>query len=235
MNDAWAVVVAGLGSSALTGLVALAVSERQSSHRKREIERGERRRAYSSLLASSWELVELANGLHNAIAIRSGLIEGLDVALRVRDPVDPLELAQKMITAQRPLMSAWSEIWTIGSNEAIELGNELVTRCARVLSVATERGKGRSTLARFFAGEKWTLEQLGVWGEEVRRAGEARRALALCARRELGAPVAEVFVAPPQIPQVDPEAPATPELKVPHLGDVGSRTPSPLETSTEMT
>jgi hypothetical protein len=198
VSDAWAVVVAGLGGSALTGLVAWGLGERQAAQSRRERQQQERRKAYSELLGHSTQVLQLAAALHQTMAARSGLVEGIDVALHHRKPMDPWELWLSMQGAVAPLNLAWSDVWTVGSSDGIRLANALIDRCADVISTATSRGEGRGGLAQRVAGEKWTQEQLDAWDADQKALARARRDLALHARHELGFEVAEVFREPPK-------------------------------------
>ena len=115
------------------------------------------------------------------------------MTLGIQKPLDPLELADRLRADLEPLYEAWSEVWAVGSKEAIPEANDLVERCGAVMGAATQRGEARPEFLRRIAGEKWTQEQLDQWGEELRSLAEARRRLAVTARRESGIEVAELF------------------------------------------
>jgi len=186
-------VIAALGGSALTGLVAFGLGWWQS-HRVEKLALSERRaRAYSMLLAQSGVIIHVASGFHNAMQFRSGLVEGVNVMLGKQKPYDPLELMDRMRAYIEPLYEAWSEVWAIGSKEAIIEANVLVDKCADVMSAATQSGEAMPRLMQIIVGEKWTQEQLDQWAKEVRAVAEARRRLAIIARREVGVEVAELF------------------------------------------
>jgi len=91
------------------------------------------------------------------------------------------------------MFEAWSEVWTVGSADAIRVGNALVTAVADVIGAATVRGQGRGSVMRLLAGEKWTSEQLGHWRTRFEGFARQRRAFAEIARKELGSEVADVF------------------------------------------
>ncbi len=149
--------------------------------------------AYSMLLARSGVIVHIALGLHVAMEARSGLREGLNVTLGIQKPLDPLELTDRLRADLQPLYEAWSEVWVVGSKKAISEANDLVERCGTVMGAATQRGEARPEFLRRVAGEKWTQEQLDQWSEELHGLAEARRQLAITARRESGIEVAELF------------------------------------------
>src|SRR5207248_4281404 len=130
------------------------------------------------LLARSNVVAHFASDLHVAMEARSGLKEGLNVTLGIQKAFDPLELADRLRAELQPLYEAWSEVWVVGSKEAIPEANDLVAHCGTVMGAATQRGKARPELLRGFTGEKWTQEQLDQWQEELHSLAEARRRLA---------------------------------------------------------
>ncbi len=189
MSNLWVPVIAALGSSFLTGLVAFGL-EWWRSYRADKSARAERRsRAYSMLLTRSIVISQLASDLHFTMEVRSGLGAGVNLL----KPLDPLELADRLRAEAQPLYEAWSEVWVVGSKEAISEANDLVAQCGDVMGAATQRGEARSEFLRRIAGEKWTQEQLDKWQEELHSLAEARRRLGVIARREAGVEVADLF------------------------------------------
>lgn len=193
MSDLWIPVIAALGSSALTGLVVVGLEWWRSSREGRAARAERRGRAYTRLLAQSGVIAHTASGLHVAMEARSGLREGLNVMLRLQKPSDPLDLIDRLRVDIQPLYEAWSEVWAVGSKEAISEANDLVARCGAVMGAATQQGKARPEFLRMISGEKWTQAQLDQWQEELRGLAEARRRLGITARREAGVEVAELF------------------------------------------
>lgn len=193
MSDVWAPVIAALGASLLTGLFGFGLEWWRLRSAKKEAFVERRSRAYSTLLARSVSITYLAQNLHNAIEIRSGVREGINVTLRYQKAIDLLDLAKWMETEFQPAFEAWSEVWVVGSQEAIAEANDLITKCGAVLETATQRGQGRPDWLRGIAGEKWTKEQLEQLQEEVKGIAEARRQLAKIVRKETGLDVADVF------------------------------------------
>jgi hypothetical protein len=193
MSDLWIPVIAALGGSALTGLLGFGLLWWQS-HKAEQSPLSERRaRAYSMLLARSGVIVHIASGFHTAMQFRSGLAEGVTVLLGIQKPLDPLELVERMRADIEPLYEAWSEVWAVGSKEAIIEANVLIDKCGDVMSAATRPGKAMPRFMQIIAGEKWTQAQLDQWAKEVSALAEARRRLAAIARREAGVEVAELF------------------------------------------
>jgi hypothetical protein len=193
MSDLWVPVIAALGASALTGIVAFGLEWWRSYRADKSARAEQRSRAYSMLLARSTVIAHLASDLHLVMEFRSGLREGLNVMMGMQKALDPLGLADRLRAELQPLYEAWSEVWVVGSKEAIPEANDLVAQCGAVMGAATKRGEARTELLRVIAGEKWTQEQLDQWQEELRGLAEARRRLGAIARREAGVEVAELF------------------------------------------
>ena len=137
MSDLWVPVIAALGSSALTGIVAFGLEWWRSFRAERAAGSERRARAYSTLLARSNVVAHLASDLHIVMEARSGLREGLSVTLGIQKAFDPLELADRLRAELQPLYEAWSEVWVVGSKEAIPEANDLVAHCGAVMGAAT--------------------------------------------------------------------------------------------------
>ena len=193
VSDLWIPVIAALGSSLLTGFAAFGLEWWRAKSVGKAVRVERRSRAYALLLTRSLIIAHLASDLHVAMEVRSGLREGLDVTLRFRKALDPLELTDRLRAETQPLYEAWSEVWVVGSKTAIPIANDLITHCGNVIGVATQRGKARPLWLQGIAGTKWTQQQLDQWQEELRNLAEARRQLGVIARQEVGAEVADLF------------------------------------------
>jgi len=193
MSDIWVPVVAALGASLLTGLVAFGMEWWRSRKVGKSGLADRRSRAYSTLLTRSTTVMQLATNLHVAMELRSGLREGINVTAGIRKALDPLELADRLNTEMQPLYEAWSEVWVVGSKEAIAEVNDLIARCGAVMGAATQRGKARPLWLVAITGEKWTQAQLDEWQEEMRGLAEARRILGVIARKETGVEMVDLF------------------------------------------
>jgi hypothetical protein len=187
------VLIAALGSSALTGAVAFGLEWWRSNRAGKAAQAERRSRAYSMLLTRSIIIAHLAADLHAAMEIRSGIKEGVDVTLRFQKALDPLEIQDRLRAEVLPLYEAWSEVWIVGSKEAIPVANDLVTRCGAVVSAATQHGEAQSKWLRGITGEKWTQQQLDQWQAEQHGLAEARKRLGGVARRETGVEVVDLF------------------------------------------
>lgn len=193
MSDLWVPVIAALGSAILTGIVAFGIEWWCSSRAEKAALAEQRAHAYATLLAQAGVVTFLAHGLHIAMETRSGLREGLNVTLGRQKPVDVLELNERLRATFQPLYEAWSEVWVIGSKEAIAAANDLVNQCGEVMGVATQRGNAGPNLLRNIVGERWTQAQLNQWEKELHTLALARKRLGEIARRETGMPIAELF------------------------------------------
>jgi hypothetical protein len=185
----WAPVVAALGASILT-TGGLLVRDWLVGKRRRG---AERLAAYEELIAQGTLVLQTAAALRLTMKIRSGLIEGWDIALRHRRPLEPLELADRLLRDFQPLLAAWTRVWSIGSVESIPLADELVERCIRLIDVATEKGRGGTALRRYLSGERWTPQQEDALAQAHKDVGDARRRLAELRRSEGGEPAAEFW------------------------------------------
>jgi len=186
-------VIAALGGSALTGLVAFGIEWWRSSRAAKAALAERRARVYATLLAQAGIVTLLAHGLHIAMETRSGLREGLNVTLGIQKSFDPLDLSERLRATFQPLYEAWSEVWVIGSKEAIAAANDLIEQCGAVMGVATQHGNARPSILRNILGEKWTPAQLEQWEQELHTLALARKRLGEIARQETGMPIAELF------------------------------------------
>ena len=187
------VLFAALGSSALTGAVAFGLEWWRSNRAGKATQAERRSRAYSMLLTRSIIFANLAADLHAVMEVRSGIKEGIDVTLRIQKALDPLEMQFRLRAEILPLYEAWSEVWVVGSKEAIPEANDLVSRCGAVVGAATQRGKAQAKWLRGITGEKWTQQQLDQWQAELHGLAEARKRLGGVARRETGVEVVDLY------------------------------------------
>lgn len=192
-NNYWIPVVAALGASALTGLVAFGLDGIRARRDRREGLRARRVQAYSRMISHAASFALAAGAMHLAAQIRSGLTEALDIVLHHRKPVEPLDLHDWLMKELGPLLDAMAEIWVVGTPEAVAAANDLMKKCNDVLDLTTKRGEMGSPLARYLAGEKWTLAQLEASQEAIDVMAEARKRLAEIARSEMGIEFTPLF------------------------------------------
>lgn len=191
--QSWVPLASVLVGAVVGGGFALLGGWRQRRGERRDARTLAKRDAYAQLLATSALVVHMADALRLTMAVRSGLVEGVDVTLRVRRPADPLELYAVLRRDFEPMYQAWARVWTVGSPEAVAHANDLVGRASRVLDVNTTRGKKHRGLLWWLAGEAWTDEQVENIRREVVAIAEVRKRFGELARRELGVEVADLF------------------------------------------
>jgi hypothetical protein len=196
MTSAWAVVAAALGASFLTSLGSLGVVWYQERRRSRASDQAALHSAVLELLTRSTAVGLRAQALQDTIRSRSGLGEGLDVALRYRKPFDPMELHDWQALDLVPLNAALNEIWTRGDRDGIRLAGDLVGKCANLLRESTARAPARTALKwlhKAVFGERWTPEMLAAQQRALDDMLAARRRLADYARAALKMDTVDLF------------------------------------------
>ena len=171
LDPVWAPVIAALGSSFLTLLGTVGWDQRKERRANRAAEMQEQHAAYQEVLNRSMTFALRAKTLGDAMRVRSGLSEGLAVALWQRREVDPFELYEWIDRDFRPLGDAWARIWVVGTQEAIDAADKLVTTCGELMAAATARPQ-RGFISRvqtFVVGELWSEEQLVAFVKVMRR------------------------------------------------------------------
>jgi hypothetical protein len=178
----WAPVVAALG----TGIIGFGGLVWQQLHRDRKAASAEKGEAYHQMIAHSLSFTIRAQALRNTMRTRSGFNERLDLALRLRRPLDPMDLHDWLAEGFEPINQAWSKIEIVGSAEAIGVATELVDACADVVGLATQFGEARGRFRTYIRGFEWTAEQQKALDSAVKRVMKHRRAFVRLARKELG-------------------------------------------------
>lgn len=199
MTPSEVAITAALGASFLTAFGSLGVVWVQESRRRKASDLAALRAAVTELLARSLAVAMRARALGEAMKIRSGLKEGVDVTMRNRKPVDPLEVHDWMAQEVIPLNSALAELWTRDDQEGIRLANDVVNKCAELLGVSTARqpaSDGLGRVRRMVAGERWTPEMIAETERAVRELAQARKKFAEHARIRLGEAAVELFTFP---------------------------------------
>jgi hypothetical protein len=192
MSDIWAPVIAALGASLLTTLGLL--GRDKVAERRRQA--SDRLSAYETLLARSMAVVQAAMALRLMMMLRSGMQEGVDIALGHRKPIEPFDLADRITSVFQPLFDAQVTVWACGSPESITLANDIVERCLDLLGLSTAGGQKGGKLQRYVFGERWTPEQEAAYEAASVAVGDGRRRLAELLRREGKTKAAEVFAVP---------------------------------------
>ena len=121
--------------------------------------------------------------------IRSGLVEGLDIALHHRKPTDPVGLHDWLAQDLTPLNTALADIWTRWDQEGVRLANDVVSKSMDLMGASLARQPASTTrerLRRWAAGERWTPEMLADHDKALKKLAYARKELADHARGNLG-------------------------------------------------
>ncbi len=174
VDAGWAAIIGALGASSITGAIILARDALEA--RRRRV--SEALAAAEAVLAHSMAVIQLANAFRLTMQIRSGLKEGLDVALRLRRPLEPFDISDRITAVFQPLFSAQAAVWSKCSRVVIPLVNEVVDRCVDLIGTATEGGRAGSAISRYALGERWTDEQERDYLAAVEAIGDSRRKLA---------------------------------------------------------
>lgn len=159
--------------------------------------RDSEQKAYSDLLVASLGYALRFSTLWTTVKARSGLREGVQVALRQRRPVDHIELHNWINLDSAPLLDAWSRSWVYGKPDGILLANRLVDSCLDLMGLlakiepTTWRDRGR----QLFVGVD--TDRLATEREQkVRAVATARGDLATYMRNETGLETARLLASP---------------------------------------
>jgi hypothetical protein len=197
MASAWAVVAAALGAAVLTSLGSLGVVGYQQRRRDKASGQDALHRAVLELLTRSLTVPLRARAMRDALAFRSGLMDGVAIVLlRVRKPLDALEIHDWQAPDIVALMTALDGVWTRGDQEAIRLADDLVLKCAVLLSESTTIVPARTRLQRArkaLIGERWTPESEDAVKRAETDIATARRRLATYARASLKLDAVDLF------------------------------------------
>lgn len=170
----WAPVAAALGASLLTGGFGFGTILWQQRKRDQGDAAAQKSEAYHQLISHSLSFTIRAQALRNTMRSRSGLNERIDLALRLRRPIDPMELHDWFAQGHEPMNQAWSRIEVIGSPDAVDAATQLLDACADYVRMATELGTARGRVATYLKGLQWTREQEDALEATARRVVEHR-------------------------------------------------------------
>jgi hypothetical protein len=187
-DPVWAPVIAALGASLLTVLGTVGRDRLQERREGRGAEKKEQLAAYQEVLNRSLAFANRSRALGETMRLRSGLEEGLSVALRQRRLLDPFELYDWIDKDYGPLIDAWSRVWVVGPQSAIDAADRVALACGEVLGAATARSYRNQVVRayRMLVGEVWTRDQLAEYDRALRRLAEERVAFVKVIRAEMG-------------------------------------------------
>ncbi len=180
-------MVAALGASGLTGSLGFGGIWWQQHRRDAADASTAKIAAYHQMIASSLAFMMRASALRNTVQSRSGLKEGFDVAVGIREPLDPMALHDWIAKDGAPLYEAWSSVQMSGSHEAVRVATTLLDACGDLIGVATQSGEAHGKIAATFKGVAWTEAQQASYDKAVKRVAKSRLEFIALARSDLGA------------------------------------------------
>lgn len=199
---AWAVVISGLGGGLLGAIASFGAVAYQQQRLDRREAAAARGKAYGELLLRSLTLAQRAATLKSTARVRSGLREGLDVVLRHRKPLDPMQLHDWLMQDGLPAIEAWSNIWLTAPTPIVTKANELLGACSEVMEAATsfEPPSGVAQLRELLLGLQENPEQTKRLADAVSLLGKTRRDFAVLVRGTTGQASAELFLSSDSAP-----------------------------------
>ena len=189
-NSLWIPVVAALGASALTTLAAFGV-EAYRQQVSAATGRSERRRlAYNGFLVRSAEHISMLQQLRE--------LRRLGTQPRLKINLDAVQTLREYMRELLPMFEAWTQVWMVGSQAAIEASNRFIDDTIPTTAAATTKGSARPAVVSWILGEAWTSDQENELKEQLRTLGRQRIQFARLAREELGEDAADILAGIPQ-------------------------------------
>lgn len=142
MNEAWAVVVAALGASALTIIGTFWLERWRLVRTDKEAQKDRLREACVQMGSHALALALRANALYLTAILRSGIGEGLDIVLYHRKPLDPMDLADWLSADLEPMLEAQSIIEVTGDEGLVRAAADLIVAAMAVLEKASSATPG---------------------------------------------------------------------------------------------
>jgi hypothetical protein len=150
----WVPVVAALGAALLSTVGSFGVVWTQRRHDAKTGATAAKFTAYNDMQTRALSFAFRAQALGGAGRFRSGISEGLDVALRMRKPADILELYDWLDAEGGPMREVYSRICAVGSQAAVNAATRLLGDANAVLGAATVTGEQGALLARLKRAEQ---------------------------------------------------------------------------------
>jgi hypothetical protein len=188
----WAPVVAALGASVLTLFGSFGLSEHQSRVRERAHRVQERSAAYGALLAKSLDLVMRVQATDALMRLRSGVGDSAAIGFHV-ERFSITNYIDWIDRAFRPMYEAWSQVWAVGSQDAVNAANLLVMASNDLVRTSMAPDQKSGWLRSVVSGESWTEEQRSTLRQAMRRVTKERVAFAAVMRAETGREPVELY------------------------------------------
>jgi hypothetical protein len=179
----WVPVIAALGASALTVFGSFWLGEHQNRLRKRADQLKERSVAYGVLLARSYDLIMRVGVTDSVVSLSSSPAESIELTFRSK-PLDLFDFFDWMDKSFQPLNDAWSRVWAVGSQDAINAANLLFKASTDLMSKSMSSDLNVGWLRTAINGSPWTEEQRAALAEAARAVARARVTFAAIMREE---------------------------------------------------
>jgi hypothetical protein len=186
MTSFWVPAVAAVGASGLTGLTGFGAIIWNQRHIEHSVTTASQAEACRLLVEHSLSFTRLANALRRTADARSGSHDGLDIALGIRRPLEPLALYDRLAAGYGPISTAWTTIKVSGQLETVQLADELVRACGDLLEIAGEVGTARGRIQTKLRGPAWSVEQRNALQTASEQVMTARSNLIQHSRAEFG-------------------------------------------------
>lgn len=138
MTDAWAVVAAALGSSTLTIVATFGLELWRERRARKKADADRLRNSCVQLASHAISFALRAQALYATGISRSGIKEGLDVALYYRKPLDPRDPIEWLLIDMGPMLEAQSLIEVSADEELIRTAGDLIQAANVVLEKTTD-------------------------------------------------------------------------------------------------
>lgn len=174
-----AVVVAALGASALTSLGTLGIDALRARRSAKQDRLGALVLACDQVISSALKLALRSESLRKTMFVRSGLTEGIDIALHHRKPIDPMELGDWLMIDLGPMLDAQSRIWVYGNRDLIQGAAAVIEAAREVLAKSTSIASLTALNEAAASGHRFTaaLGRLKSLPRDEESEGERQRAV----------------------------------------------------------
>jgi hypothetical protein len=122
--------------------------------------------AYAELLTRSLAAASRIQAARTTMQLRSGLQEGLSILLHHCKPLDFFDFYDWLHQDMTPLHEAWSKVWMVGSQEAMDAADRLVTACADLFTSYTEHTWQRR-IQTTIRGIRWTPDEIEAFNKSL--------------------------------------------------------------------
>ena len=138
MTDAWAVLAAALGSSTLTIVATFGLELWRERRAQKKADADRLRNSCVQMASHAMSFALRAQALYFTGIDRSGIKEGLDVALYHRKPLDPRDLMDWLLIDMGPMLEAQSLIEVSADEELARTAGDLIQAANVVLEKTTD-------------------------------------------------------------------------------------------------